>query len=473
MKEVESIDAKATTAGTWYTLANMLLKGCIFLSLPIFTRLLSTADFGIYNTYIAYESLITAVLGLGLYGTVKNAKLDFKESFSEYLSSVVSMSVLGLILVTMLANLLYPLYAEFIGFSRFIVNFLLFQSFGSYLIYFYGAKLNIEFKYKSYILISCFNTLGNIFVSVLLIVLVFPHERYLGRILGSAIPLMVTGILIILILWLQGKSFYNRKYWKYAIALGLPLVPHVVSQSLLSQFDRIMINNMVSSSASGIYSYIYTICTIMYVICTSFDNAWTPWVFLTLNKGSTQHIRSASKKYVSFFALLTLGFICVMPEVTKLIANNSYWSGIDLLIPLSLSNFYIFLYMLPVNIEYFNKKTKFISIGTVLAAVVNVCLNYIGIKYWGYKSAAYTTLISYILLFLFHGTIAKKYNFLQIYDVLFLVKISVFLMTVSFLILWLSAFYFIGLIVRYVIVVCILVAFFLNRKMLLTILIKK
>ena len=147
----ENIDEKATKAGAWYTIANILLKGCVFLSLPIFTRLMSTADFGIYNTYIAYEGIVTAILGLGLYGTVKNAKLDFKESFDEYLSSTVSMSVLGLALVLAISNLFYPLYANFIGFSRFIINCLILQSFGSYLIYFYGSKLNIEFKYKSYV----------------------------------------------------------------------------------------------------------------------------------------------------------------------------------------------------------------------------------------------------------------------------------------------------------------------------------
>ena len=465
----ETIDEKATKAGAWYTIANILLKGCVFLSLPIFTRLMSTADFGIYNTYIAYEGIVTAILGLGLYGTVKNAKLDFKESFDEYLSSTVSMSVLGLALVLAISNLFYPLYADFMGFSRFIINCLILQSFGSYLIYFYGSKLNIEFKYKSYVFLSCFNTIGNIACSIFLILVVFPNEKYLGRILGSALPLMLIGTIITLVLWRQGRIFYNKRYWKYAAALGLPLVPHVISQSLLSQFDRVMVNNMVGASEAGIYSYIYTVCTIMYVICSSFDNAWTPWMFLTLNKGDSERIRKTSKEYVSFFALLTIGFICVMPEFTKLIADSSYWDGIDLLIPLSLANFFIFLYMLPVNIEYFNKKTKFISLGTVLAAVTNMVLNYVAIGNFGYKAAAYTTLISYMLLFLFHWKISSKYKFEEIYDVTFLMKISAALILLSLLILRISKVAFVGTVIRYLIAACILLIFFMNRRKLLSI----
>lgn len=166
MNSVKQLNKKAGKAGVWYTIGNILLKGCLFLSLPVFTRLLTTNDFGIYNTYMAYEGLITAVLGLGLYGTVKNAKLDFEDKFEQYLSSVLSLSLLFLTVVLFISNLLYPIYGPWLGFSRFVVNCLIFQSFSSYLIFFYGAKLNIEFKYKSYIAISCFNTIGNILLSV-------------------------------------------------------------------------------------------------------------------------------------------------------------------------------------------------------------------------------------------------------------------------------------------------------------------
>lgn len=290
MDSNKQLNKKAGKAGMWYTFGNMLLKGCVFFSLPIFTRLLSANDFGIYNTYIAYEGIVTALLGLGLYGTVKNAKLDYGDKFEEYLSSVLSLSVIVLFVTTILANIFYPIYGTWLGFSRFIVNCLIFQSFGSYLIFFYGAKLNIEFKYKSYIAISCFNTLGNIILSILLIKIVFPSEAYLGRILGSALPLIIVGGFIVVSIIFKGKKLYSKKYWKYAIAIGLPLVPHVVSQSLLSQFDRVMISKLVGSSQAGIYSYIYTICTITYVILTSFDNAWTPWVYHKLKDGNESEI---------------------------------------------------------------------------------------------------------------------------------------------------------------------------------------
>lgn len=463
----QNIDAVAAKAGTWYTIANMLLKGCVFFSLPIFTRILSTEDFGAYNTYMAYEGILTAILGLGLYGTVKNAKLDFEDNFNKYLSSVLTMSLSFLAIVLIMSNVFYNLYSSVLEFSRFVTNCLILQSFGSYLIYFYGSKLNIEFKYKAYIGLCCFNTIGNITLSVVLVLFVFPNERYLGRILGSALPLIVIGIIIAVTILIQGRTLYRKEFWKYAARLGIPLIPHVVSQSLLSQFDRIMIRNMVGSSQAGIYSYIYTICTIMYVICSSFDNAWTPWVFLTLRKGDKAHIKTAARDYLLFFSALTLGFICVMPEFTKLIAGSNYWDGIDLLVPLTLANYFIFLYMMPVNIEYYNKKTKYISVGTVSAALLNMVLNYFAIILWGYKAAAYTTLISYLLLFIFHWRIARKFDFNSIYDIKSFLSITIVLLIVSATVLVSERWTLFSVFYRYGIAFTILILFYKERKKLI------
>ena len=453
----------ATKAGVWYIIGNLLLKGVVFFSLPIFTRLLSTSDFGTYNAYMAYEGIISAVVGLGLYGSVKNAKFDFKDKFDEYISSTLFMSLSVFISVLLIINIIYPLLQEVLGFSRFVTNCLLFQSLGASFIQFYGAKLNIEFKYKSYLVISIFNSIGSVLLSVALILFIFPQERYLGRILGSTLPPMLVLLFVGTFILLRGKKFFYKKYWNYAKRISLPLVPHVVSQSILSQFDRIMIRDMVGTSEAGIYSYMYTICTITYVICMSLDNAWNPWLFYKLKEEQESEVYRASPKYMELFAFITVGFVCVIPEVAKIMASANYWDGMDLLIPISLSNFCIFLYLMPVSIEYYHKKTKFISIGTLTAAAINLLLNYVFIRFWGYKAAAYTTAISYFILFFFHLKIAWKYNFNKIFNLRQLVRITL-IVIVSLIIIKLTFnIIIVNLILRYLIVLVITVFILLKK----------
>ncbi len=459
----DDINIKAAKSGIWYSIGNILLKGCMFFSLPIFTRIMKTDDFGIYNTYMAYEGLLAAILGLGLYGTIKSAKFDYKDSFNNYLYSILSCSFFWLIIVMFLINSLYPLIGNYIGFSLFEINVLILQSFGTYLLYFYGSKLNIEFKYKSYLIMSAFNTLINIGLSVLLINYVFPNQRYLGRILGTAIPLILISLYIVIIVIKNHTQKIDKNHIKYALAIGLPLIPHVVSQSLLSQFDRIMISKMVNSSSAGIYSYMYTMSTILNVLCVSLDNAWSPWVFHKLKENKKMEINNKSKEYIGLFLLLTLGFICVTPEIGKIMSSKDYWEGIDLIIPLSLSNFFIFLYMLPVCLEYYNKKTKYISIGTVFAAVFNIALNYGFIIKWGYRGAAYSTVISYALLFIFHWQIAKKYKIDKIYDFKFIIKSLIVLLLITTPVLIISN-VLLNVIYRYLVVIIIMIIFLLNYK---------
>ena len=429
----QNLDNAAKKAGTGYVLGNFILKGCAFLSLPFFTKLLTTADFGIYNTYIAYEGILAAILGLGFYGTIKNAKIKYHEDFDGYVSSILSFSCLFFVLIIIASNLLYPLFANLLGYSRFVINILVCQSFGTALLQVYSAKLNMQFKYKSFLAFSLANTLGNICLSFLLILFVFNNnDRYLGRILGTAAPLIVIGLIILVISFVSGKKFASIDYWRYALRLGLPLLPHVIAQSLLSQVDRIMISNLVGESEAGVYSFVYTLCTILAVVATSLDNAWTPWVYTKIGSSEQDSIRKPGNSYLLFFALITFGFVCVMPEIASLFGSGDYLVGIDLIVPLSLANFFIFAYFLPVNIEYFNNKTFFISIGTVLAALLNLALNLLFIHLFGYKGAAYTTLISYFLLFFVHCLISKKYGFMKIYDFKFIVLVSLLLIMACF-----------------------------------------
>ena len=70
---------KVIKAGFGYTIANYLIKGLAFFTLPIFTRLLTTADFGIYNTFLAYENILTVILGVSFYSSFNAARFKFSK----------------------------------------------------------------------------------------------------------------------------------------------------------------------------------------------------------------------------------------------------------------------------------------------------------------------------------------------------------------------------------------------------------
>ena len=51
-------------AGIWYTVCSFLTKGIAFITTPIFTRLLSSSEYGDYNTFVAWAGIIVIVSSL-------------------------------------------------------------------------------------------------------------------------------------------------------------------------------------------------------------------------------------------------------------------------------------------------------------------------------------------------------------------------------------------------------------------------
>ena len=106
----------------------------------------------------------------------------------------------------------------------------------------------------------------------------------------------------------------------------------------------------------------------------------------------------------------------------------------------------------------------------ISAAAVNVVLNYIGIKLFGYEAAAFTTLLSYGLLFAFHWIIARKYSVEEVYEIKTILKNVVVVAVTGVVLMLLDSRFVIQTIVRYVIVLLILIVLILNKRKLIGVL---
>ena len=76
----------------------------------------------------------------------------------------------------------------------------------------------------------------------------FKDDRATGRIIGNALPVMVIAVVLIWYFWKKRRPKWNREQVTYAVTYSLPLIPHGISQVILSQFDRIMIKSVMIRS---------------------------------------------------------------------------------------------------------------------------------------------------------------------------------------------------------------------------------
>lgn len=408
---------KVIQAGIGYTVGNYLLKGVVFLTSPIFARVLSTSDFGIYNTFAAYESIISIMIGCAIHSSYKNARYKFGliqegskkgKDFDTYVASSMLFIITSCCCWILAVNLFCNPLQTLTGFNRFCLNLLVIYGFSGAVVSCFNSNASLQYRYQSFLKVSACNAVGNIIVSLFLIYLVFPGQKYMGRILGTIIPLFLLAIYISVHFLKKAIPQNIRAFWTWGIKYSMPIVPHGISQVILSQFDRIMINSMIGSSEAGIYSFAYTIFTIIKVTFQSLDNVWCQWFYDQMHTENLQNIRKKSSIYMILILSFSSVLMLISPELIEILGSSKYRQAIYCVIPIVAGGYFTFLYSIPSSVEYYYGKTKYIALGTTSAALINIVLNYFFISRTGYISAAYTTLFTYVLYFCFHYFLAWK-----------------------------------------------------------------
>ena len=357
---------------------------------------------------MSYDAILTIVVSLGVYISLRSARIDYEDKIDDYTSTITLVYFGNLLLLVVFIILFGGLISSFTGFSISVLFLLALYSFSSGVITLYNVRVSLDYDYKKYILIALINSVGNIGLSLLLILTVFPGARAFGRIIGAVSVSLLVAIIILAGFYKKAKPRFEKQYLRYALRYSLPIVPHGISQVLLAQFDRIMISNMIGNAAAGIYSLAANIKLILTVITDSVTNAWATWFFEQIVENNVKNIQKRAKQIYMLFTIMTIGLLSMSPEMILILGGAKYANGKYVAIPMIMDAFVLVIYNLVVQIEYYKKKTHFIMIGTVLAAILNVITNYIFIKRFGYIAAAYTTLFSYLCYLLLHLIISAK-----------------------------------------------------------------
>lgn len=416
--------SKLIKSGFWYTVGTVFIQGINFLILPILTLpgMLGLEDFGELARYQSLLTILITVMTLSLYSSVGRAKFDFEEKYDEFLSSILFLSTVCSIVVFTFVFVFKNSLSKmgFIDFSPNILIILVIHSFFAFVIQFANNKFTIEYKYKQFLIVS---VSSSILITLLSIVFIYmlKADKYYGKIYAGLLINIIYGSVLYISFIKKGKKLISKKYWKYALVISVPLIFHTLSGVILTSFDTLMIKSLlgkVGNIKTGIYSYAYKIGMILQIFWTAFNKAWVPWFFGKMKEKKYSDITRISKFYIGMFSIITIGLIFISPEVVKIMASNpKYEAGMDLVPLIMIGYYFVFLYSIPSNLEFYLKKTKYIPIGTGFAALVNVLLNLILIPIYGIVAAAWTTVISYILLFVYHYIIALRITKIRVFKI--------------------------------------------------------
>lgn len=433
MKSQNKVHGKQNQVAFFNILSTIILQGIGFFSAPIFSRVMGTSNYGIVSVYSTWVAVLTMLFSLGIYGTIGVARTRIEKNRQlEYQSSVLFLCTISYCLLSLISFCVLKVFLNHLINDWMLLFFAFIEGFEGCCINFANNKFIYEFKPKKNFFLSLYVSISSITLSLVLIKF-FPYNvNYYGRILGLVVSKSLVAVIIWILVIKHGKCLFHAQYWRFCLPLSIPIALHNLSNLILSQSDKVMLQSMEDNDIVGIYSLAYGFGGILVTIYETLYKTWLPFYFEYSREKNQIKIFKHGRNYLQIFTIISLGFLYVYKEVYQIFASRDYWDGM-ILIPVFVMGFYfMFLYSFSVMYELYNKKTKFMAIATFMSAISNLILNFILINYIGILGAAFASSIAYFLEFLFHYIYAcrcvkeEKYPFGFVFFAPYVIVMGIF-----------------------------------------------
>ncbi len=420
----------------------------------------------------SWVAIFTIFCTLNLYAAAFNkGRLVYKGEESALESSLLALATTITLSIFLLFCFAPDYWSRLLGLSPFLVALMFVEIITVSAFEFWASRQRFAYRYRALVALTIAINVVSLCVGIVAILNTDAkvEARVIADVVAKGIPGLVLGVLI----FAKGRCFFNKEYWGYGLAFTLPLIPHFLSHYVLNQSDRLMISQMVGNDAAAFYSVSYSIAMAMVIVTNAINDSYTPYTFEELSKKQTEGVRRNGHFLLALVAAFCLIMMAFGPEILAVFAGPEYAEAAGIIPPLSASVFFIFLYSLFSNVEYFYEKTSMISVASIMAAILNIALNFIAIPRFGYMAAAWTTLASYMALafmhWLFYSRICKGVLGSGVYktSTLLLSCVAVLIMTLGMLLFYDQQ------VVRYAVIAVVVLCLYVKRDQIKNVIGKK
>lgn len=406
-------------------IASAITSGISYIVTPIYTRILPEEIYGQTAVFMTWLSLLGIISMFGLSnGVFNNGMSDYPEERDGYSFSLLILSNLITGISAIFYIIFYRQIESVIGlpfrFIKLMILIFLFQP--AYL--FWMVRQRYEYKYKGIlfwsVVIAVLSPLSAIFV----ISRAETSALLDARIFGAEIPIIIVYIGFYIYLMIKANFRIEIKFWKEAFLFNLPLLPHYLSIYLLNSSDKIMIAYLVGDSQTAYYSVAYSVAAVVTIVWTAINSSLIPYTYERCKEGNYLEIKKIAKPVIMLFFFTCIIVMLLAPEVVSFMGTNNYMGAVFVIPPVIGGVFFQVQYYLYANILYYFKRTKYVMYASVVSAGLNVLLNYIFIRKYGYIAAGYTTLVCFIIQAILDYVGMRKVIQEDIYDMKNIIVLS-------------------------------------------------
>ena len=455
------IPMKATM---WFFACSVMQKMISVISTVVFTRIMSTTDYGLISIYNSWSDILVIVASLNLHTACFNVGMtEYEDKREQWVSSLQILAIIATTIFSVFFIGLYYVFGQYINLPiELIITMLIFFYFST-AISLWTAKQRYEFSYVRMVTVTIGYTIMVFALSLFAILI--SEQKGSAKIIGTTIATSIFGIVLLVDNIKRSKPIANKEFMKFALVYNLQMMPAFLGVAVLSQIDRVMIDHMVNRETAGIYSVAYNAAFIINIVHGAISATYNPWMIRNVKRNDYSKTDRIGNGLSFMFLIVILLFVICAPEFIKIMAPTEYTEAIYIIPAVAGSTFYHMIYTLYTPVPQYHLKAKQLSIITASASVLNIVLNYFAIRRWGYIAAGYTTYICYFLygwgtaLYAIYQLKKEGYQG-QIYNLQKLVGMTLIL-TVAVIIM---PFTYKGYLLRYVILIVIAVLLMINFK---------
>ena len=390
----------------WYIASSAIARAIGALGTPIFTRLLTPEEYGLYPLYGSWLSVFSVIITLELTGAAMYRGLQRHGTEKDDFIS----AVLGLILTLFVVFCaIYAIFGNFInsftGLQPSITRLMLAQILASAVLSLYTARARFEYKYK---VVALLNVLSAIFSPAVAIVLIRLGLRAEARIYGSSLTLAVIALPIIVAMLRRSTKLYSRKKWLYLLRRAVPLLPHYFSMTLILKIAEITVSRIHGGEALGKISVALSVGMSLTVITGGLLSALSPWMLRRVKAGEISRIRELLLILTKLISLSCLGLLALAPEAMAILSSSAFHSALPTVYPLALSVIPTFLSGALMSGGVYFEKSGLSALPAIASASFSTILSLTLIPILGYQAMGVLVLLSYSLLAILNVAVFTK-----------------------------------------------------------------
>lgn len=390
-----------------YFLAQVVFNLLSIISLPIYTSYLSTADFGVVGVFDNLAKSLMILMPLNMYMAISRYLYEpDKTDKAEFLGGAILLS-LGLFGVSgVFLGVFSGRLAGWVNVPLNVVLWLIPMTFCNiiYSVYnLYHIALHESFKQARMSVIVAY---GRFLGALIFLQFMVP---YMGRIVGDVVFFVGVAMYMLYSMWGNVRWVVRKAHVWYMVSYSVPLMVSTLSGFVLIAFDQLYINKTLGNTDAGLYSYATKIGMLMWGFANALNNATQPDFFRWMNEGDTEKINKQTISVLKLMVLAGCFLVFFAADMGKVLSRNREFDFALSLIPIIVVGyFFMGVNALYARLIYYSRRIIYLSMIALTAAILNGVLNFVFVPKYGYFAAGYTTMVSYLFMWILGGMVTAR-----------------------------------------------------------------